>query len=103
MLRTGIVPKDELTLEFQLESHTSRAERVRTSTRYQNREWINPFKVRVEVHAKKGGTVERLIKSFHPFNLLSASTFGVKRLFCMLKNPNILNFIELESGGGLYE
>lgn len=52
------------------------------------------FKVRMEVHAKKGGTVERLIKSFHPFNLLSASTFGVKRLFCMPKNPNIMNLIE---------
>lgn len=38
LLRTGIVPKDELTLEFRLERQTSRAERVRTSTRYQNRE-----------------------------------------------------------------
>jgi hypothetical protein len=46
----------------------------------------------MEFHAKKGGTVEWLIKPFHPFNLPSASTFGVKRLFCMLKRLKILNF-----------
>jgi hypothetical protein len=45
----------------------------------------------MEVRAKKGGTVEWLIKPFHPFNLLSASTFGVKRLFCMHKKLKILN------------
>jgi len=45
----------------------------------------------MEFHAKKGGTVEWLIKPFHPFNLPSASTFGVKRLFCMHKKLKILN------------
>ncbi len=56
------------------------------------------FKVRMEFHAKKGGTVEWLIKPFHPFNLPSASTFGVKRLFCMLKKQKILNLRKTFSG-----
>ena len=88
MLEAGNVRKDELTLEFQLERYSSRAERVRTSTRYQNRERRKPFKVRMSFMRKRVVPWSGY-KAFSPLYLAEGKYIWVKRLFCMQKNLNI--------------
>ncbi|AOH55974.1 hypothetical protein ABE28_016550 [Peribacillus muralis] len=45
-----------------------------------------PFEVRMETHAKKGGTVEWLIKPFHPFNLQRQVHLGCEGFFVCAKS-----------------